>query len=297
MTIHQQALSYLKIYSRRWENWRENHPNCPEFIALKCIAGIRRSAIRRSAKDAVTPPPHAATHITRDTVQRLADYRGEMAATCAGLRRVTGMTGGALRELGRQVRNKRFSWGVNWEIFAAVPDAAIGGMVGDIRRDGVYIERGHKWSAEWAAGFHANHGVEALICMALTEAVRMDIGEREAKQILARLADPAAKISGYLADTIHAYMQHGAESSQGYERCSGCESYTWFRAHPETWSTLLAHAPVGQVTETAIQCYPHPREKEEACTRAKLFKTFRLNDSIYSGTPEQIANVLAEIKG
>jgi hypothetical protein len=228
-------------------------------------------------------------------VKQLADYRCEMAATCAGLRRVTGMTGAGLRELGRQVRNMRFSWGGNWEIFAAVPEAALGGMVGDIRRDGVYVERGKKWSAEWAAGFHDGHGVEALICLALTEAVRMDIGELEAQHILARLADPAAKISGYLVDTIQAYMQHGAEFCQGYERCSGNEHYTWFRVHPETWPILLAHAPVGQVTDTAIQVYPHEHAKADACAAAGLFHTFRMGDSIYSGTAAQIAAVLQQI--
>ena len=227
-------------------------------------------------------------------MQRLADYRGDgrdvrwVAPRHRDDRRRVARTG----QTGAQ---QTVLLGVNWEIFAAVPDAAISGMVGDIRRDGVYIERRHKWSAEWAAGFHANHGVEALICMALTEAVRMDIGEREAKQILARLADPAAKISGYLADTIHAYMQHGAESSQGYERCSGCRSYTWFRAHPETWSTLLAHAPVSQVTETTINVIRTSAKKKRRA-RAKLSRHFDSTIRFTAGRPNKSQTCWQKLK-
>lgn len=298
-TIHQKAISTLHIYRSHYTDWRENHPRCPEFIAAKCVAAIRRRVLKMAARDAVTPPKFSVCPVTQSTLEKRAEYRSEMAAFCAGVMRVTGLRGNTVRTVAMQMRQRYSCWGVDYTVFSAVSDSAIGGVVGQIRATGQYIERidgrePHTWTAQWEAD-GGDNGIDRLICMALMEAVRMEVGERQAKMLLARLMAPNAKISGYLADDLTVWMTDGAGAAGSYERCAGGEMFTWLRAHPETWSTLLAHAPVGQATATAIQCYPHEHVKSSACHAAGLFETFRMGDSIYSGTPEQIAATLAKI--
>lgn len=299
-TIHERAQDLLHIYSYRTTEWRENHPRCPEWIAVKCIAGVQRSIMRKAAREAVTLPSHARSHVTRDTVARRGEYREEMAVFCAGIRRETGLTGAALHSVARQMRQRYFCWGVNYSIFSAVPDSACGGLIGRIRATGQYQQDRHDvvWTSAWAGSMDGakGHGTEALIAMALMDAVRLDIGERHAQQLLARLAaNPSGLISGYLADDLSIWLSGRIDGRGGFEGCSGGEMYTWLRLHPETWPTLLAHVPVGQITDTAIQVYPHEHARANACAAAGLFHIFRMSDSIYTGTAAQVAAVRQQI--
>ena len=248
---------------------------------------MRKAALRRSAMAAVTPP--YALRATVESHKRQCEDKAELGVIARGLRRETRLSGEPLRVLAVALRNRRYTWGVNYAAVDAVPDSALGGRVGEIRARGVYYEvvdgcEPHPWSARWAEGFHPGNGVRALILTALTDAIRMDIGEVDALRLLGR----TGPISGYLASDLAAWMagRHG-EAGQ-YERCSGGEMYTWLRYHPEHWASLVARMPVGAVAETAIQCYPHETAMADACHAVGLFHIFRLNDSIYSGTPEQI---------
>lgn len=299
-TIHQRAQDTLHIYGSHYRDWRENHPRCPDWIAQKCIAGIKRRVMRMAARQAVTLPSYARSHVTRDTVARRDERREEMGVFCAGLRRETGLTGATLRLVSTQMRQRYFCFGVDYSIFSAVPDSACGGLIGRIRATGQYQQDRYDavWTSGWAGSMDGakGHGTEALIAMALMDSVRLDIGERHARQLLARLAaNPAGRISGYLADDLSIWLSGRTDGRGGYEGCSGGEIYTWLRLHPETWPTLLAHAPVGQMTETSIQVYPHEQSKADACSAAGLFHTFRMGDSIYSGTAAQVAAVKQQI--
>jgi len=260
------------------------------------MAGIRKAALKKSAHEAINPSSYCRTFCTLGTMQNRAEYRAELGAIADGLRREKGMQRPDLRAVAIAVRERRYSRGVNMSMLDALPDTALDGEIGRIRATGKYIKQGHTWSAEWAELHWVGHGVRALVLMAVTEAVRLDIGGLDAQNLLSALTSGSKKhISGYLADTIIAWQRGELDGSAGYERCSGGEKYTWFRNHPETWDLLLSHAPQGQHTETAIQCYPHERAKSKACHDAGLFETFRVSDSIYSGTREQVARVLQQI--
>lgn len=106
------------------------------------------------------------------------------------------------------------------------------------------------------------------------------IAEVEAKERLAMCdKNPSYRISGYLAASI-LYWRDGIGHS--YEGCSGCESYTWHRDHPEHWDTLLAHAPQGAKGPGWEQVFAHERDRAATLQAKGWFHTLRLEDSIYT---------------
>lgn len=290
-TIHENAIQNLRIFSPRFINWREDHPKCPDWIAAKIIAAKKRKNIREAAHDAIHP---RWPDTPRENWSWKCEYRGEMEPIVRGVMAVTSLRGPTATKVAKALRNKRYSWGVDYSAADLLADSDIGGQVGWIRANRRSPENNYYvWDENLAELHHPGNGIRCIILMALYAEIETDyIGRAEAERELARLAaDPAAKIGGYLADSILSWRS----GNNGYEHSSGGESKLYFRTHPELWDYLMSRSPVGKSTATAIQVLPHERAKADACHAAGLFHTLRLSDSIYSGSAEVVAKVVAEI--
>lgn len=291
LSIHELAKQLLAIYRSEWEQWSDENPTCPAWIAQKIIQSKRKATLKKAARQAM--PKLTGHKCMRRIYADRCEERDQLAAICAGLRRVTGLVGSPLRKLALAVRARRLSQPADLSCVDLVPDHAVCGLVGGIRAKGVYDSGGGRWgvrTVRWAESFHPGFGLQSLILMALTDAVRMDIGELDARREIARLEqDPSATISGYLADDLSKWVA-GCDTEEGqYEGCSGGEYYTWFRRHREHWPLLLSRCPVGKSGDTWIQCYPHEHTKAAACRAAGLRETMGMSHSVWSGTAEQVS--------
>lgn len=296
-TTHQKAIRNWNIEKRNLADWSARHDHLPAWLRDKILSGKRRAAMRR----AVRPSPCSVVWHSG----RASEYLSECAMFSRALMPNVSVRGCALRALILAMRSRYFAWGYDAGATRCLDDSDLSGAVGAIRRSGQYVsDRGtHVWTASWAAGFHperageADYGCCCLIMDALADACRMEIGRTRYAQMMARLdAEPGAKISGYLAESLMSMMR-APDSVATYEGCSGGEMTTYIRLAltRDDWQRLLERAPVGAVTDTAIQCYPHETAKTAACAAAGLFHVFRMNDSIYTGTPDQVAAVIAKL--
>lgn len=294
-SIHEKALqnwSWAKLDLAAWE---ESHSHLPKWIASKILKSKRKTALKRAAKDAGEKPRWPSKSA------RGQEYLAEMGMFSRALRPVVSVKGAAFREIVKQIRNHYFSRVFDSTVTRSLSDSDLGGLVGEIRSTGIFIERidgcdERRWTAKWAGSFdaareaaHADYGVCCLIMMALRNAARLEVGRTHYAAMMQRLADPKATIGGYLASSL-TDMLSDPTSSAGYEQCSGGEMTTYIRKclSRADHENLLRRAPVGVVTATAIQCYPHELSKTAACRAAGLSETFRMNDSVYSGSPEQV---------
>lgn len=292
MTTHQLATRNWTTEKRLLAEWSASHDHLPSWLRDKILAGKRRAALRRAVK----PSPYRACYAVRSP-----DYLSECAMFSRALLPHVSVRGCALRALILAMRSRYFAWGYDAGVTRDLNDSDLGGTVGVIRRSGQYLDRdgGHVWTASWAAGFHPHRAGEpdyghcALIMDALADACRMEIGRTRYAQLD---ADKGAKIGGYLAESLMSMLRNPDQVAT-YEGCSGGELTTYIRLAltPADWQRLLERAPSGAVTETAIQCFPHEGAKIAACSAAGLFHTFRMSDSVYTGTPDQISAVLEKL--
>jgi len=297
MTTHQSAIRAWRTEKSMLADWSARHDHLPAWLRDKILAGKHRAAMRRAVKPSPRSNPRHAG--------RASDYLDECAMFSRALMPLVSVRGRALRALILAVRSRYFAWGYDAGATRCLDESDLSGMVGKIRSSGQYVSgRGsHVWTASWAAGFNPERAGEAdyghckLIMDALADGCRMEIGRTRYVQMMARLnADPGAKIGGYLSESLMSMMRD-PDSVAAYEGCSGGEMTTYIRLAltRDDWQRLLERAPVGAVTDTAIQCFPHEAAKTALCAAAGLFHVFRMNDSIYTGTPDQVAAVVAKL--
>lgn len=304
-TIHAKAKSALSWERTKLQNWEEgNKDRLPEWLFGKICAGKRKAMLRRAAKEGLKVDRFAVSGIRRK------DFVDEMAMFCRGLMPLVSVRGEKFHNLARQMRNLYFCWGFDASVTRELPDSDMSGLVGEIRSTGVYREKidGHDpvaWTAKWAGEFDdaknkdADYGVCKLIMFALKDGLRMEIGRTHYTSLKKKLLEDGSKnIGGYFADSLMSMLKN-PDVRASYEGCSGGEIYTYVRKtlDKSEWEWLLTRAPKGAKTETAIQCFPHEHAKSKACQGAGLFHTLRMNDSIYSGSKEQIDEVWAKING
>lgn len=268
MTVHENAKRLLDIYGTTPTK------RGPRKLPRKA----RRKALEEAARKAVDEMGVAETrHLERDFRPGIGSGRSAdwhvagfryYATTAEAVHRGLGLSGEDVRRVTRYLRGKPNRDKV--EDLPRLDDSALGGLVGQIRREGRYQPYMRK------EGEH----VEVLVWLAVNDlVVRPLLAEREAKYMLDRLhAEPARKISGYLADSILSWR----EGKRGYEGCAGCESYLWLREHPETWDFLMSRAPTGVSGPGFEQVFPHERERRAKLLADGWCETLRMNDSVFT---------------
>ena len=262
-TIHETAVF---LYGLRASTLEDRFKTAPCWLRAKMIRDMKKAARKRCARKAVQEAPKRATAALH------RDYRGwlrtggrvgpgsgrsaewldiafeHLCVIAKAVHATTGLRDGDCREVARAILRWRLGQA---KIPKATPEHPLG----------------IAWET-WAR----STGARA-------------IGEYDAKALLGRLAsDPNYRISGYLAASIMAWR----EGRDGYENCSGCESYHIHRENPDSWDALMARAPEGATVRdeagevSAEQVYPHEVRKREQLVALGWRETFRLNDSVWT---------------
>lgn len=304
-TLHELATAQWMAAKHRLQVWTDDHSTLPGWLRDKILQSKRRTAKRAAVAAAWQ---QMARQMKQGLARRNADYRDDMAMFARALRPVVSVRDEKLRALLQQVRNLHYCWGYDATVTRALDDSDLGGEVGRIRQSGkwtsqrdghepwVHDARHHMRDAEELKK-EADYGICQLLMQALRWECTMEIGRTQFDRMMRELdADPKRTIGGYLAASLQS-MLADPDHTAAYEDCAGGELHMYIRKtlSRDQWLELLERAPKGKHTETAIQCFPHEARKERACRNAGLFETFRMNDSIYSGTPQQVAAVLAEL--
>jgi hypothetical protein len=262
----------LDIYGMWDEDWIAQHPRCPDWIASKILSDKRRARLRRIARDALRIDGEERTsHLYRDTRPGIGSGRSahwldtgyERYAICAQAAHDSlGLSGEACRAVARGAR--AVDYPAHDQRWYPCEEPYPGGEYRLGERVDIALPAPYEHWCDWYAA-----------------AVVPRIAEHEALRRIARcMSDPEYQISGYLADSIMSWQQ----GQTGYEGCSGCESYDWHRAHPETWPLLLAHAPAGESGDGWEQVYPHERDRRAKLVAMGWHETFRPGDSIFTRT-------------
>lgn len=275
------------IYASTVEEWLEEHPKCPHWIAARIVAGKRRAQIRRAAREAISRADKANTqHLDRDyrpgigsgrTANCLALGFRHYAVAAQIIHRELGYSGEGVRKIAKAMSNDM------QKNFGDLPRCPI---------DPVYWDNGY--TEEFTRGMAASHADGQYGAPALTGEERENsirwylfrewhiakaIGESDAMQLLARLtSDPSARICGYLADSIASWRV----GKKGYEGCAGYAHAAWFRDHPEHWDFLISRAPTGAKGDGWEQVFPHERNRASDLRARGWMECLRLNDSIWT---------------
>ena len=297
MTLHDQTQLLARIYTRD----PQIKPSCPEWIRRKIAVSMHHTALRRAAKEAVKQ------HADIDCSGLSRDYRGWNRATGAHegpgsgraadwldvgfehlgvaaqtIHRELGFRDEVCRSIARTLHSRADGWGQcsrDTEQLAALPECPINPQYWDRGYQEDFARDMARHSADPLE--HAPDAPESVqrwrlycewhIGRALAEHDR-------AKRLQRIAADPAYRISGYLADSILSWRI----GKKGYEGCSGSGSYACHREHPEEWDLLLSRAPMGAKTEDAEQVFPHEHTRAAALRAAGWHETLRMSDSIFT---------------
>lgn len=288
LTTHERAIQLFQtkvtLYGKRW----------------KVGSKARRQAMREAAREAV------AEMGKRETVDLSRDYRPNIGSgrsadwldigfehyqvEARALHKGLGLSGEELRKAVRVIHS-RGNTGYDLSDVPHVPGTALDGLVGRIRSFGLYVSRKYGYPTNrtitWAEGPFSGQAkrtsaqaLDVLVWMAIVEhLVEPAIAEYDAKQTLKRINEnPEAKISGYLASSIMSW----SKGESGYEDCSGCDSFRWFKERPEFWDLLMSRAPIGNKGGSWEQVFPHEHERRENLMARGWFETMRLNDSLFT---------------
>ncbi len=272
-TIHQCSKEEWTLESHRLEGWREDHPSCPDQIAERIIATMRRAALRRSVRVGAR---RADTEAGQPTPHPSRIGAGAWAVACETVHRETGYSGGVVRSIVRALQ--AMSGGCGWEAWPSV--CATIEALPPCPVDPTYWDRGYteEFDRRMAANGPANNHVAQWVLYWQWHVERA-IAEVALRGELARLvSDPTARISGYLA---HSILLWGA-GRKGYEGCSGCEWYALVRDRPDLLDYFLSRAPIGKRGPGWEQTYPHEYERIAACRMRGMVETLRLYDSLWT---------------
>lgn len=257
----------------------------PQWLRDKILRSSLRAAMRRLARRAIAEAAERATaHLARDYRPgvgsgRTADWLDigfrHYAITALLVHTECGYSGETVRQITRVLRALCGGWperraeNLRLDALPPCPVSAVywpsGGYPEEHCRRMVAAGGADEHIQRWRLWYRWH--------------VERAIGEADARSLLARLAaDPAARISGYLADSILSWRA----GRSGYEGCSGSAYMGWFRDHPEHWDTLLARAPIGKSGDGWEQVFPHERERAAAARARGWHETMRLSDSIWT---------------
>lgn len=267
MTIHETSIDRLRQYQRLAEMWRGDHPRVPEWIADRIVASMRRAALRRAAREAVT--------IRQDRRWYKRDRRLIRETLAKSLHRL-GYQSSDVDAISKALEGRLYCWPWGADAYlTALPAAPAETHYWDY---GYSAQSQERWADE-------RDPRAAAWVLWLERDGQAAISKATLARVLSDLAsDPTATISGYCAASILAYAGRGGYDFAG---CSGCAWYALLRDRPDLWDYLLSRAPTGAVLTDergeilSEQVYPHEIARRDRLTAAGWLHTLRLNDSIY----------------
>lgn len=259
-SIHNEAKQKLSILTQvYYDPWRDEHPSCPDWIAKKILASMRRGHLRAAAKEGI------AKAAEKNTAHLYRDFRPEGSGRSAHWSRVYFRR---IQVVARCLHRDGFSGDLGkiakeLVLVEYLPNFdKIGPFSSSIKtqeRDSyghVKTKDGQKWYEyyEW-----------------LKEG---PIAEMEAEEVI----NSTGPISGYLADSILSWRA----GRSGYEGSSGCVYMYAIRRRPETWDELMSRAPRGKSGPGWAQVFPHEHERAAELRAQGAQECFRLNDSVFT---------------
>ena len=268
MTAHEYAVMHLALALLPAEEWRAIHPGVPGWLADRIVSTMRRAAIRRAARYGLK--------MYRQQESCRLDFRPGI-----GSGRSAHWHAPTYRRYALCAQRAHETLGCTGEAARAV---ARGSLSVDYPSSQTWPVAGAVGPRDWPTWYQRE--------------VVPAIAEDEAQRTLAEVRG-GGRISGYLVDSVLSWQGRGGYD---YSHCSGCEQYTWFAAHPETWAELLAAAPIGASGEGWEQTYPHEHERAARLAAAGWTQIFRnpcvdLRDQASThlfGTPLLISRVTSQ---